>query len=96
LGALRARGMLLNAVRPQAREEVRAVFLFRLQKADGSPAEPATLDSAVPNWKPGHQIHLGERTLRVLAVRDDDADQPPVLVVEDGPHEPVAQLRKLP
>jgi hypothetical protein len=24
-----------------------------------------------------------ERTLRVLGVRDDDADQPPVLVVQD-------------
>jgi hypothetical protein len=27
----------------------------------------------------------GERTLRVLGVRDDDADQPPALVVEDLP-----------
>jgi len=28
-------------------------------------------------------IPLGGRTLRVVGVRDDDADQPPVLVVED-------------
>ena len=28
-------------------------------------------------------IHLGKRTLRVIGKRDDDADQPPVLVVED-------------
>lgn len=27
----------------------------------------------------------GERTLRVLGVRDDDADQPPALIVEDLP-----------
>jgi hypothetical protein len=28
---------------------------------------------------------LGHRTLRVVHLRDDDADQPPVLVVEDLP-----------
>jgi hypothetical protein len=37
----------------------------------------------VPNWKAGETIPLGSRTLRVVRVRDDDADQPPVLVVED-------------
>jgi hypothetical protein len=26
---------------------------------------------------------LGKRTLRVIGKRDDDADRPPVLVVED-------------
>jgi hypothetical protein len=57
-------------------------FLFRLETADGVPAEPATLTSAVPNWSAGDTIPLGRRTLRVLSVRDDDADQPPVLVVE--------------
>lgn len=58
-------------------------FLFRLETGDGVPAEPATLMSAVPNWQSGDTIPLGQRTLRVLRVRDDDADQPPVLVVED-------------
>jgi hypothetical protein len=29
-------------------------------------------------------IHIGHRTLRVVAVRDDDADQPPVLIVEEA------------
>jgi len=38
----------------------------------------------VPNWGPGETIHLGHKTLRVVGIRDDDADQPPVLVVEDG------------
>jgi hypothetical protein len=28
-------------------------------------------------------IHLGRRTLRVVGVRDDDADEPPVLIVAD-------------
>jgi hypothetical protein len=57
-----------------------AGFLFRLETADGEPAEPSTLTSAVPNWRPGDTIPLGPRTLRVLEVRDEE---PPVLVVED-------------
>jgi hypothetical protein len=36
----------------------------------------------VPNWRAGDTILLGGRTLRVVEVRDDDADQAPVLVVE--------------
>jgi hypothetical protein len=58
-------------------------FLFKLETADGAAAEPATLSSAVPNWRPGDTIPLGRRSLRVIGIRDDDADQPPVLVVED-------------
>jgi hypothetical protein len=58
-------------------------FLFRLETAEGAPAEPSTITSAVPNWRAGDTIPLGQRKLRVLRVRDDDADQPPTLVVED-------------
>jgi hypothetical protein len=58
-------------------------FMFRLEQEDGSPADPPTLKSAVPNWRPGDTIPLGRRTLRVVATRDDDADQTPALVVED-------------
>jgi hypothetical protein len=59
-------------------------FAFRLEHQDGTPAEPRTFEAAVPNWSAGDTIHLGrERALRVVAVRDDDADQPPTLVVED-------------
>jgi hypothetical protein len=37
-------------------------------------------------WKQGDVIPLGrDRSLRVLGMRDDAADQPPVLVVEDLP-----------
>jgi hypothetical protein len=58
-------------------------FLFRLETPDGAPAEPPTLTSAVPNWRVGDTIPLGHsRTLRVVGVRDEDADQPPALVVE--------------
>jgi hypothetical protein len=58
-------------------------FLFRLETVDGAAADPPTLASAVPNWGPSDTIPLGQRTLRVIGKRDDDADQPPVLVVEE-------------
>ena len=60
-----------------------AGFLFRLETTQGVPAEPPTLTSAVPNWGPCDTIPLGRKTLRVVAIRDDDTDQPSVLVVED-------------
>jgi hypothetical protein len=60
-----------------------AGFLFRLETPKGEPAEPPTLETAVPNWRPGDMIPLGRSTLRVVGVRDDDAEEPPVLVVED-------------
>jgi len=60
-----------------------AGFLFKLETTDGKAAEPPTLSAAVPNWGIGDRIHLGERTLQVVGRRDDDADEPPVLVVED-------------
>jgi hypothetical protein len=37
----------------------------------------------VPNWRAGDTIPLGRRTLRMVGKRDDGADRPPVLVVED-------------
>jgi hypothetical protein len=58
-------------------------FLFRLETTDGAPAEPPTLKTAVHKWRSGDTIPLGRRVLRVLQVRDDEADEPPVLVVED-------------
>jgi hypothetical protein len=60
-----------------------AGFLYRLETEDGAPAEPRQLVSAVPNWGAGDTIHLGRRTLRVIRKRDDDADQPPALIVEE-------------
>ena len=59
-------------------------FTYTLEHEDGSPAEPTTLSTAVPNWNPGDTIPLGgSRTLRVVEVRpgpEPDGDQ--VLVVE--------------
>jgi hypothetical protein len=59
-----------------------AGFLFRLETTDGMPADPPTLEAAIPNWGVGDRIYLGARTLQVVGRRDDDADQAPVLVVE--------------
>jgi hypothetical protein len=59
-------------------------FAFRLEHKDGTPADPPRFEAAVPNWWAGDTIHLGrEHTLRVVAVRDDNADQPPTVVIED-------------
>jgi hypothetical protein len=59
-------------------------YFFGLQRTDGSPADPPTLRSAVFSWRPGDTIPVGPgRTLRVLDVREDDADELQVLVVED-------------
>jgi hypothetical protein len=52
-------------------------FTYKLENEDGTPADPPTFRSAVPTWTAGDLIPLGGRTLRVVEVRDDDADQPP-------------------
>jgi hypothetical protein len=59
-------------------------FLVRLETRDGVPAEPPTLTSLVSNWSSGDTIPLGAgRTLRVVDVRYDEAEEASVLVVED-------------
>jgi hypothetical protein len=60
-----------------------AGFTFRLEYADGTAADPPTFSAAVPDWETGHTVHFGARTLRVIGKRDDDADQPPVLIIEE-------------
>jgi hypothetical protein len=58
-------------------------FTFKLQTADGAPADPPTFQTVAPLWRPGDTIPLGYKTLRVVGVRDDIVDEDPVLVVED-------------
>jgi hypothetical protein len=60
-----------------------AGVLFRLETADGTPADPPSFSAAVPDWPVGSSIYFGRRMLRVIGKRDDDGDQPPVLVVEE-------------
>jgi hypothetical protein len=54
---------------------------YRLELQDGTPADPPVLHSAISTWQAGDAIPMGGRTLRVVAVVDDDAEVP-VLVVE--------------
>jgi hypothetical protein len=62
------------------------MYHLRLQRTNGTPADPPIFRSSTLDWRQGDKIYLtGERTLRVLGVRNDDADQPPALVVEDLP-----------
>jgi hypothetical protein len=58
-------------------------FTYRLEQADGTPADPSTFRTVVPTWRPGDTILLGpERTLRVIEVRTGRDLDDPVLVVE--------------
>jgi hypothetical protein len=57
-------------------------FLFGLETVEGEPADPPTLTSA-EFVQEGDTLPLGRGMLRVLRVRDDDCDEPPVLVVEE-------------
>jgi hypothetical protein len=53
-------------------------FRFKLEHEDGTPADPPTLHTAVPNWQAGDTIPLGaDRILRVVETRFADDD--PVL-----------------
>jgi hypothetical protein len=58
-------------------------FIYKLEHENGTPADPPTLKTAVPDWRPGDTIPLARDSLRVVDVRpaaDDDDDA--VLVVE--------------
>jgi hypothetical protein len=52
---------------------------FELQLADGTPADPPTLTTATPLWRPGDTIPLGRRSLRVIEVRDGEVGGDAVL-----------------
>ena len=39
------------------------MYHFRLQRTDGTPADPLTLRTAVPTWNPGDTIPLSARRL---------------------------------
>lgn len=58
-------------------------FLFRLEKRRRDARRSTNAQSAVPDWRPGDTIPWAEEPLRVVGIRDDDADVAPVLVVED-------------
>ena len=59
-------------------------FTFKLEQADGTPAEPPTIQSTVTNWRVGETIPIRRgRTLRVVGIVVSDDDEPSRLIVED-------------
>ena len=59
-------------------------FTFKLEQADGTPAVPPTIKSAVTSWRVGDTIPISrDRTLRVVAIVVSKDDEPSVLIVED-------------
>ena len=44
------------------------------------------------NSKVGDTISLGRTTLRVVGIRDDDADYPPVLIVGEASSSPESHI----
>jgi hypothetical protein len=59
-------------------------FMVKLERANGKPADPPTIRSAVTNWRTGDTIPLGrDRTLRVVGIVARADDEPSVLIVED-------------
>jgi hypothetical protein len=59
-------------------------FAFRLEREDGTPADPPTLRTVVRNWSAGATIPLArDRMLRVIENRPaSGGEDEPVLVVE--------------
>jgi hypothetical protein len=62
------------------------VFTFTLQNEDGTPADPPTLKTAVPDWHQGDTIPRDDgKTLRMVEVQPARAadDDPVLVVIED-------------
>jgi hypothetical protein len=59
-------------------------FKYRLILANGEPADPPTLESSTPTWRPGDQIWIRPGyTLRVVGtVAGEDLDGLGELIVE--------------
>jgi hypothetical protein len=68
---------------PREGDRMASTLSFELRRADGTPADPPRLATVTAMWRPGDVIPLGRRTLRVVEVRDGDAEHATVLVVED-------------
>jgi hypothetical protein len=57
-------------------------FTFRLEHEEGTPADPATLEAAVPNWRAGelappasfsHQVSIGTAASQKSSFRPVDS-----------------------
>jgi hypothetical protein len=58
-------------------------FLFKLETTDGEPAEPWDVQNRSPELAGRRHDPVRSQNVGVVGVKDEDADQPPVLVVED-------------
>ena len=57
---------------------------FKLERLDGTPADPPSFRTTILVWNPGDQIPLSAgRTLQVVRLRHVDGEELPVLVVEE-------------
>ena len=56
---------------------------FKLERMDGTPADPPSFKTTVLVWGPGRPDPAGAKTLQVVRLRHDDAGELPVLVVAD-------------
>jgi hypothetical protein len=55
-------------------------FTIRLERANGTPAEPPTIRSAVTDWRTGDTIPIAAGcSLRVVGIVATNEDEPPVL-----------------
>jgi hypothetical protein len=62
----------------------RTKHTFNLERLDGTPADPPSFKTTVLAWSPGDRTPISAgRTLQVVRPSHDDADELPVLVVED-------------
>jgi hypothetical protein len=57
---------------------------FKLERLDGTPADPPSFETTELVWNPGDTIPISAgRTLQVVRLNQDAADDLPVLVVQD-------------
>ena len=57
---------------------------FKLERLDGTPADPPSFKTTILVWSPGDQIPLSAgRTLQVVRLRHVDGEELPTLVVHD-------------
>lgn len=50
------------------------MFTFSMQLADGSPADPPTFVSSMPNWNVGDNVMVGATPRYVITATEYDAD----------------------
>jgi hypothetical protein len=68
------------------------MLTYRLERIDGSAADPPTLQTQITNWQPGDTIPLGrDRSLRVIGYRSGvGPEDAPTLIVEEDRSEGAA------